>query len=110
MQNPTIETLIELARIYRMTVDQLVTGELPLQPPTAPDGELLGRLNEAIARVYKDEGVILSELELGRIVASEYAAAATQAPSSWPDTARFVGEQHRQRLRTESMGRRAASE
>lgn len=106
---PSSELLFRIAVAGGVSVDWLMGGSPPLALHT--DGELLGRVSELVADVYRAEGVVLSQLELGRIVAREYDGARGASLEQWVSTLRASAEQRlRHELRTESMGRRAASE
>jgi len=58
-----------------LTLDWLVTGADQVELPRASDDvhvddELMGRVTDAIARLYKDERVALSPVDLGRLSAA----------------------------------------
>ena len=72
------------------------------------DAELLGRLVDAISRIYREERVALPDTDLGRIAAVEYAdiVAATDEPQERIAMVKLVAEKHRRLLRTENPGSR----
>lgn len=103
--SPSLDLIVRIATVCKVTVAQLA-GEEAGAPKI--DRELLGRIQQAIARVYREEGVALDELELGRIGADELNAVGDVSPDEWHVVARVIAEQHRHRLRTESMASRRA--
>lgn len=65
-----------------LTLDWLVTGADQVELPRASDDvhvddELMGRVTDAIARLYKDERVTLSPVDLGRLSARKYSEIAS---------------------------------
>lgn len=104
--DPSIVALAKLAAGAAVRLEWIVSGVE--HETTAINGELLGRIQQAIARVYREEGVALDELELGRIGADELNAVGDVSPDEWHVVARVIAEQHRHRLRTESMASRRA--
>lgn len=108
VEDPRSNDLLALAQLYGVSVDWLLTGKQSAGASGRVDRELLGRIQQAIARVYREEGVALDELELGRIGADELNAVGEVSPDEWHVVARLIAEQHRHRLRTESMASRRA--
>ncbi len=101
---PSILVVHRLAELYRTSIDTLVTGE-----PVASqriDGELLGRIMQVIARLYREAGVTISELELGRLAAEEQNAAAAATPNEWPTVLKLVEARHRERLAADTPAKR----
>ena len=91
---PSGETLLTIASLG-INPTWVLTGQGDMrleqdQPPAqgqesagpAIDGELLGRINDVIMRTYKEMGVALAAIDLGRLAATHYAriAAASEDP------------------------------
>lgn len=81
-KSPTLETLTAIVSAKGVEYRWLATGAgpqfagqgVPRRIPTASfDAELLGRVVDKVARVYREEGVRLQDVELGRIAAERYA-------------------------------------
>ncbi len=102
--SPALETIIAIATLGKVSVEWLATGSGP--GPTRLDGELLGRIMQVIARLHRDAGVVLSELELGRLAAEEHNAASAATPSEWPTVLRLLEARHRQRLAADTPAKR----
>ncbi|CAK0752058.1 putative HTH cro/C1-type domain-containing protein [Azospirillaceae bacterium] len=88
---PGLDKVVRIAKAAGVSVQWLTTGEGPMRPedessapPTsvtpplepAPvpdiDKELMGRLMDAIHRLYKQEGATISMIDLGRLTADKY--------------------------------------
>lgn len=67
---PSLLATARLAAAAGKTLEWVVGRESPPREPV--DARLLGQLVAGIARVYREEGVPLSDDELGRIAAEEY--------------------------------------
>lgn len=81
-REPQASRLAAIAKAAGVSLDWLVTGDEYGRPqpqslaamPIAPiDDELMGRVTDAVARLYKDERVGLPAIDLGRIAARKYA-------------------------------------
>lgn len=108
--SPQLSVLSALVALYGVTLDWAVNGtEGGNIAPRRTNGELLGRITDVIAKVYREEGVALPDLDLGRLAAEDYDAAHEASPDEWQGILRFIAARRRQDLRTESMGRREAS-
>lgn len=93
--SPTLDTLVAISRVRGVSVGWLATGEgsqtigeavQPANQAGGFDAELLGRVVDRIARVYREEGVRLADVDLGRLAAEKYAEIADLAgdPDEWP--------------------------
>ena len=86
---PRMSFLAAISGRYGVSLDWLITGveraaELPpSEEHLAIDEELLGRVTDAIARLYKDERISLAPIDLGRLAGRRYAeiVAATADPA-----------------------------
>lgn len=105
--NPALELLVKLAELSGESLDYLARGVRA--PPIPTNGDLLGRINQVVARVYREEQITLSELELGRVAAREYDDAHGVAADQWPAVLHVLEQRLRREIRTEDMGRREAS-
>lgn len=92
---PGIDKAAMIALRTGVRLNWLILGEGPKmakaldQPgPSDPtfDGELLGRVVDRVARVYRELGVSLPDVELGRLSAEKYAEIREIAadPEEWP--------------------------
>lgn len=92
---PGIDKAALIAARTGVRLNWLILGEGPkmagdpVQPvgsDPAIDGELLGRVVDRVARVYRDLGVSLPDVELGRLSAEKYAEIREIAadPEEWP--------------------------
>lgn len=79
--SPTLDTLKAIASARGVSLQWLATGEgdkyvspsVSAPQPARPDPELFGRVVDRIARVYREEGVRLADIDLGRLAAERYA-------------------------------------
>ncbi len=111
--SPTLETLVAIAKARGITVSWLATGEGPkfagndVQTAAQPtfEAELLGRVVDRIARVYREEGVRLPDVELGRLAAEKYAEIIdlTDDPDEWSGFLEVVATRVRKALRTAAV-------
>jgi hypothetical protein len=109
-------TLGRLAQATGYNLHWIVTGEgeprrsdAPAVPATPPlDPNLFGRITDAIGRAYKDAGVQLSDVDLGRLAATEYELVASLASNEDEQiaVAKMVKNKHAKRLGTESLATR----
>jgi transcriptional regulator with XRE-family HTH domain len=102
---PSATTLRRLALATGFDLHWVMTGEgSPTRtPPDVVNGLLLGRVVDALARVYKDAGVLLPGVELGRLAAEEYSDIARAGGDEAEQLAmvRAAAERHRRLLVTE---------
>lgn len=103
---PPLPIVAKLASLARADAHWVLTGEGTLagRAPTAvTDHELLGRIVDAIARVYREERAVLPDVDLGRVAAEQYddIVAAYPEPEARLNAVRLIAEQLRRRLRTE---------
>lgn len=117
-KGPTLETVLRIAMARGVSVLWLSTGEGPKHPaesataadlgafaggraPAALDAELLGRVVDRIAKVYREEGVRLADVDLGRLAAEKYAEIADLAgdPDEWPGFLDVVAARVRKAIR-----------
>lgn len=74
---PKVDTLLRISSATGASLDWLVRaeGHAPALPTTgdALDEELMGRITDAIARLYKAERVSLAPIDLGRLAGRKYA-------------------------------------
>lgn len=77
-------------------------------PQAETDARLLGRLVDALGRVYDTEGVALPRHDLGELAAAEYdrIVAATDDEDERAAMVKLVAEKHRHSLRSESFSSR----
>lgn len=112
---PSLVSMARLTEHVGVRLEWVVTGTGPMMTASscsgaAPlDGELVGRMLEALRGVYREECVAMSDLELGRITAEECNACQGATVAEWPALVKAAALRHRNRLRTEDMGRREAS-
>jgi transcriptional regulator with XRE-family HTH domain len=107
--SPTLDTLTAIANARGVSLQWLATGEgdrhaSPPSPglqPTRPDPELFGRVVDRISRVYREEGVRLADIDLGRLAAERYAEIVDLAgdPDEWPALLDLIGTRVRRTLR-----------
>lgn len=102
---PSADKAARIAEKAGVSLLWLITGEGPKYPTGAgnsadlggfsehqapyaagPDPELLGRIVDRIAKVYREEGVRLADVDLGRLAAERYAEVVGLAgdPDEWP--------------------------
>lgn len=125
--SPNLDTLMAIARARGVSVSWLATGEgsqfsenMPIsavstispgfseeQAPysASPDPELFGRIVDRIARVYREENVRLSDIDLGRLAAEKYAEIASLAadPDEWPGFLDIVAGRVRKTIRAAAL-------
>ncbi len=103
-RSPTLDTLVMIASSLGVNIRWLATGEGPIYPAetddtTDPmeqessgtrrsgslDPELLGRVVDRISKVYREEGLRLPDVDLGRLAAEKYDEIALLAedPDEW---------------------------
>lgn len=102
-REPQASQLASIAKAAGVTLDWLITGvEPPRQAPQegritigALDIELMGRVTDAIARLYKDMGASLAPVDLGRMAGERYSeiAAATSDPDEQRAMIKLVVQQ-----------------
>lgn len=106
--------LAALARAAGYSLDWLATGaaRAPVVPgaTAAIDGDLLGRVIEAIVKLHKDEGLPLAPMDLGRLAGARYGeiVSATDDPGERVTMVKLVIAQMRAQMRaarTASEGR-----
>lgn len=81
-REPRAAQLLAIARAANVSLDWLITGEGGRRPwadaaiastyEKRLDRELLARVTDAIAKLYKTEGVYLPDVDLGRLSADKY--------------------------------------
>jgi hypothetical protein len=109
---PTLDTLVAIVDKTGVCVEWLAKGSGPKFPqPVAPvspssslgraDPELFGRVVDRVARVYREEAVRLSDIDLGRIAAERYAEIVDLAgdPDEWPALLELIGTRIRRAIR-----------
>ena len=80
-REPQTSRIAQIAEAAGVSLDWLITGkgDMRISPSSVPitpisvDGELLGRINDVIMRTYKEMGVALAAIDLGRLAATHYA-------------------------------------
>jgi len=115
---PSLVPLARLAEATGISLDWVATGEgpqrrgdpesvRPREVPAPTDPELFGRLVDGIGRAYRDAGVRLPPIELGRIAAEEYdtIASAISDPEERRIAARLTAERIRRELRDDDRAR-----
>jgi transcriptional regulator with XRE-family HTH domain len=77
------------------------TSPVSARAEGAPDPELFGRVVDRVARVYRDEGVRLAEIDLGRIAAERFAEVLDLATDQdeWPALLDVVASRVRKAIR-----------
>ncbi|MEP9351666.1 helix-turn-helix transcriptional regulator [Xanthobacter sp. KR7-225] len=74
---PKLSFMVAVSGLTGLSIDWLSgkDAEAPTGTagPSEIDDELMGRITDAIARLYKDERVSLPAIDLGRLVARKYA-------------------------------------
>ncbi|HQS09519.1 MAG: hypothetical protein B7Y12_01945 [Rhizobiales bacterium 24-66-13] len=79
---PKASRLVAIARAVDVTIEWLAAGEgsqfgalhsSKSDVATEIDPELMGRVTDAISRLYKDERISLAPVDLGRLIARKYA-------------------------------------
>lgn len=117
-RSPTLDTLVIIANSLGVNVGWLATGEGPKYPempegsaeapkkmevPRAPtlDWELFGRVVDRVASVYREEGVRISNIDLGRLAAERYEEMAgfVGDPEEWPAFLDVIGSRVRKTIR-----------
>ncbi|MEW6124140.1 MAG: helix-turn-helix transcriptional regulator [Pseudomonadota bacterium] len=104
-REPQASKLAAIANAAGVSLDWLIAGKTaetnvegppPVQSTTI-DVELLGRLTDAISRLYKDLGVSLAPVDLGRLAGERYSdiAAATTDPDEQRAMIKLVVQQLR---------------
>ncbi|WP_197024015.1 helix-turn-helix transcriptional regulator [Xanthobacter sp. 126] len=102
---PKLSFLMAVCDRYGVELNWLVNGEeLAVVTPAAPlqlDQELMGRVTDAIVRLYKEERVALAPVDLGRLAARKYAeiVAATDQADERLAMVKLVTAQLRMELR-----------
>lgn len=107
---PNADYAAKIAEALGVSLHWLVTGRpdptMHHQSATSvavnrPDPELMGRIVDRISRVYRDEGVRLSDVDLGRLAAEKYAEVADLAgdPDEWPGFLEVVAARVRKAIR-----------
>jgi transcriptional regulator with XRE-family HTH domain len=104
--SPSFLAVGRLAERTGFSLNWVMSGRGPRYAASAAkatDPELLGRVVDAIARVYREEKVNLPDVELGRLAGEEYDAivAATEDADERTTMVKLVAEKHRRALRTE---------
>ena len=116
VSKPPFFAISSLCRHAGVSLTWLATGEFDQEPsvrgfsedqapyvagPIGPDPELFGRIVDRIARVYRDEGVRLSDIDLGRLAAEKYGEIASLAadPDEWPGFLEVVASRVRKAIR-----------
>lgn len=116
---PPATSLAKIANVCGVTVDWLLNGpdegdgnadtdtkygdtRFGAKATAALDGELFGRLIDAIQSLYKDEHVRLAPIDLGRIAASKYdeITAATADPAERGAMIKLIVTQLRAEIRS----------
>lgn len=100
-KSPSAITLARLAAASGVSLDDLLPAELPRL-----DGELLGRIMQRVAKLYREAGIKLDELELGRLAAAECNVAAGATPAEWPTVLRLVEARAREAIAKDHPARR----
>jgi DNA-binding phage protein len=105
---PSLIPLSRLAAAAGIRLEWIATGDPPMLAPNKGgrpplDRELLARIFDALARVYREEKVNLPDVELGRLAGDEYDAivASTEDADERMTMVKLVAEKHRRALRTE---------
>lgn len=100
---PSLLPIARLAAAAGLSLDWVVGGSRTAE---RIDTELLARVVDGIARVYREEGVRLSDLDLGRIAGEEYDVIVTVVtePSERLASLRVALERVRRALREPEDG------
>lgn len=119
---PGADKAAQIADRNGVTLQWLITGEGPqfpaaagAPPPAAapgfaedqapysagPDPELFGRIVDRIAKVHREEGVRLADIDLGRLAAERYAEIVGLAadPEEWPGFLEVIAARVRKAIR-----------
>lgn len=116
-KSPRLETLVAIASAKDVEYRWLATGEgeeaareiaasgVPQRPSLQIDPELLGRVVDRIARVYREEGVRLADVDLGRLSAEKYAEIADLAgdPDEWSGFLEVIASRVRKAIRAAAI-------
>lgn len=96
---PNVAHLERLAE-HGADVSWLLTGSTAKTSRAEVDDELMGRVTDAIVRLYRDERVSLAPVDLGRLAAQRYSeiVAATDEPAERYAMIKLVVQQLRQDL------------
>lgn len=108
---PSASKLAAIAEAADVSLNWLVAGKgemRPADPSAAPmsagllDRELLGRVTDAIAKLYKAEGVHLPDVDLGRVSADKYQEIIESGvlPEDYPAALAMAAANLRKQLRT----------
>ncbi|MEI7608595.1 MAG: helix-turn-helix domain-containing protein [Rhodospirillaceae bacterium] len=115
---PAFDVLARLAAPHGVDLNWLATGKgtmhqaapMPAQPEPAPaaaaptliDFVLMGRLNEALKALYKDEGIRIDDRGFGELLAEKYEeiATATDDPDERIAMVKLIISQLRKELRS----------
>lgn len=113
--SPTLDTILAITRVRDVSIAWLTAGEGPRTiskgvetrtestvASTKPlDPELMARVVDRIARIYRDEGVRLQDMELGRLAAERYSEIAkiVEGPDEWPALLDLVDARVRRSIR-----------
>lgn len=118
---PRVHALHAVATAADVSIDWLVSGIEPVSPPPARHGgqvdqALMGRCSDAFGKLYKEMGIALSPLDLGRLAGEVYndviAGGAADIETQLV-VIRSLVERHRRELQDEAaanaQGKRSAS-
>ncbi len=129
-REPQASRLLAIAKAAGVSLDWLVGGDGEMSPPQPAqsssemvasqpaqplDEELMGRITDAISRLYKDERVSLAPIDLGRLAARKYGevVAATDDPAERLAMLKLITVQLRTELHAAAAepgtGKRSAS-
>ena len=123
---PSVAPIAKFAQLYGVSLDWLATGEGPMRageieaapttrsPELMVDEELFGRCSDGFSRLYKEMGIVLSPLDLGRLAAVAYnEIAVAETDEERRGALKLLLSQHRRRILAEgtanSQGKRSAS-
>lgn len=111
---PNADYAAKIAEALGVSLHWLVTGRpdptmhhhgAGSMQSTRPDPELMGRIVDRIAKVYREEGVRLADVDLGRLAAERYVEVAELAgdPDEWPGFLEVVASRVRKAIRAAAL-------
>lgn len=102
---PGIDKALQIAERTEVPIAWLLGVSAERHPATRRqatlNADLLGRVVDRIARVYREEGVRLQDVELGRLAAERYQEISDDAsdPEEWPALLDLMAVRLRRQLR-----------
>ena len=119
--DPSMSSIAQFSLVYGVSLDWLIHGRGEMRPGKEAslnhpdvDQELLGRCSDSFASLYKDLGITLSALDLGRLAAEAYNdVVVAESDEERRGALKVIINQHRKRVLAEatanSQGKLSAS-